>query len=259
MEAPFVVELVASGLAAAAAGLVNAVAGGGTLISFPTLTFLGVPALAANVTNTVALCPGYLGGAYAQREDLASQKATLARLLPVSIAGGLSGGLLLMVTSEALFRSLVPFLILLATALLAAQKRLKDWVVAREAEAARQGRKGGPGPLGLLAVYVAAVYGGYFGAGLGIVLLAVLGAVVDDDLVRVNALKQAVSLSVNVTAALYFLVSGPVRLPLALSMAVFALLGGHVGGKLARRLEADTLRGIVIASGLVVSGYYFLR
>ncbi len=258
MEAPFAVELAASGIAAAAAGFVNAIAGGGTLISFPTLTFLGIPALVANVTNTVALCPGYLGGAYAQREDLASQKPTLARLLPVAILGGLSGGLLLMVTSEALFRAIVPFLILLATALLAAQKRLKDWVVAREAEAAREGRRGGPGPLGLLAV-AAAVYGGYFGAGLGIVLLAVLGAVVDDDLVRVNALKQAVSLSVNVTAALYFLFSGRVLLPIALSMAVFALVGGHVGGKLARRLEADTLRGLVIAAGLVVSAYYFLR
>lgn len=142
-------ELALAGLAAAAAGLTNALAGGGTLISFPALVALGVPEVVANITNTVALCPGYVGGALAQRKDLAGQKKRLMMLVPAGIVGGLIGGILLLYVSEQVFHILVPFLILLAAALLAVQDRVRDWI--RRADRARwHGGQGVPecGPPG---------------------------------------------------------------------------------------------------------------
>ena len=142
-------ELALAGLAAAAAGMVNALAGGGTLISFPALVALGVPEVVANITNTVALCPGYLGGALAQKKDLAGQRKRLLMLIPAGIIGGLVGGILLLYISAQVFHILVPFLILLAAALLAVQDRVRDWI--RRAYRARRYRgKGVPerGPSG---------------------------------------------------------------------------------------------------------------
>ncbi len=249
------VEYLLVGLAAMAAGAVNAIAGGGTLITFPMLTAVGIPPVAANVTNTVALSPGYLGAMAAQAADLRGQGKRLVWLLPLSVVGGLIGGVLLLNTEDRLFRALVPFLILLAAGLLAAQPRLRAWLTRRQAQ-------GGAPPSerwAALPVGLAAVYGGYFGAGLSVIVLAVLGLALDDSLTRLNALKQAVSFSVNLAAALFFLFSGQVVWGAALVMAVGALLGGALGGRLAGRIRPDTLRTIVVVIGVGVALIYFVR
>lgn len=239
---------VAAGLAAVVGGAVNALAGGGTLVTFPTLLALGVPAVGANVTNTVALSPGYLGGTWGQRADLRGQAGRLRLLGPASVAGGLAGGVLLLLTGEELFRELVPFLILGASALLAAQGRIRALVDRRLAE-----RAGDPSELwAVVPAFAASVYGGYFGAGLGVILLAVLGLVLEDSLTRINALKQALSFCVNVTAAVYFLFSGEVVWSVAAVMAVGAVAGGSLGGRLAGRMPPERLRWVVVAIGLVV-------
>jgi uncharacterized membrane protein YfcA len=247
---------VAAGLAAVAGGAVNALAGGGTLITFPTLTALGIPAVSANVTNTVALSPGYLGGTLAQRRDLDGQSRRLRLLLPVGVAGGLVGGVLLLSTTEKLFRELVPYLILLGSALLALQERLRAWIVR---PMARRSGGGLPEVWVVLPAFIGSVYGGYFGAGLGVILLAVLGLVLEDSLTRINALKQALSFAVNTTAALFFLFSGKVVWSVALVMAVGAVAGGVLGGRLAGRIRAQTLRNFVVATGVVVAVVYFVR
>ena len=246
-----------AGGAAVAAGAVNAVAGGGTLITFPTLTALGVPAVSANITNTVALCPGYLGGALAQRTELEGQQARARRLLLAAALGGLLGSILLVQTSESVFEALVPWLILGATALLALQDRLRVWFrigVARN-EAGTVSRPGLVAP----PVFACAIYGGYFGAGLGIMLLAVLGLCIHERLNRLNALKQVLSLVINVVAALFFVFSGKVYWGFALVMAVGALVGGHLGGSVAHRLDPKVLRAVVVVLGTIVGVVYLVR
>lgn len=244
------------GLAAMAAGAVNALAGGGTLITFPALTAVGLPAIAANVTNTVALCPGYLGATLAQANDLRGQARRMWIALPAGVIGGVAGGLLLLHTGERVFRALVPFLILLASGLLAAQEPLRAWLLRRT-----EGKGAGPAselwtalPLGL-----ASVYGGYFGAGLSVLVLAMLGLLLQDTLTRLNALKQAVAFSVNVATAVFFLFSGRVHWTAALVMAAGALIGGAVGGRLAGRIKPATLRRVVVAIGVAVAAVYLVR
>jgi hypothetical protein len=249
---PSALDLVAAGAAAVAAGAVNALAGGGSLITFPTLVALGVPAVAANVTNTVALCPGYLGGALAQARDLAGQRARLARFLPVGVLGGVTGGALLLASGERAFRALVPFLILGASMLLALQDRPRAWL-------ARGGRPGHAAALAAPLVGVTAVYGGYFGAGMGVMVLTVLGLCLDDTLTRLNALKQSISLAANVAAALFFVGAGHVAWPFAAVMAVGALAGGALGGHLAGRVPPAALRVTVVTIGLAVGVVYLLR
>jgi uncharacterized membrane protein YfcA len=249
-------DYVLVGLAALAAGLVNALAGGGTLITFPMLTAVGIPAVAANVTNTVALCPGYLGATFAQMKDLKGQERRLWLLLPASVIGGLVGGLLLLNTSEKLFRSLVPFLILLASILLAVADPVRKWLV-------RQTGNSGSAisfvAWSALPVGLAGIYGGYFGAGLSVIVLAVLGLLIHDSLTRLNALKQAIAFSVNIAAAIFFLFSGKVVWPAAIVMMVCALAGGTLGGRLASRIKPQVLRWIVVVVGVVVSILYFVR
>ena len=242
------------GLAALAAGLVNALAGGGTLISFPVLVALGFPAVVANVTNTVALCPGYLGGTLAQKADLRGQRRRLLLFVPAGAAGGFAGGLLLLHTGEKQFRELVPFLILAAAGLLAAQDPVRAWL-GRRTGAARDIHPG----TALFPVAAAAVYGGYFGAGLSVILLAALGLLLEDSLTRLNALKQAVAFSANVAAAVVFIASGRVAWVTAMVMAAAALLGGALGGRLAGRIRPSTLRRVVVALGIVVGAIYLLR
>ena len=249
-------ELVLVGFAALAAGLVNAIAGGGTLISFPALTFAGLPAIAANVTNTVALTPGYLGATFAQWKDMKGQEQRLWFLVPAAALGGLTGGLLLLGTNERLFRELVPWLILLAAGLLAAQDRVRAWVVRRAKQAGHSHVREW---WAALPVFFAAIYGGYFGAGLSVIVLAVLGLVLDDSLTRLNALKQAIAFAVNVTAALLFLFSGQVVWIAALVMAVGALIGGVLGGRLAGSIRPQTLRTLVIVVAIIVAIVYFVR
>jgi uncharacterized membrane protein YfcA len=243
-------------LAAMAAGLVNALAGGGTLISFPALMAAGVPAIASNVTNTVALVPGYLGATFAQLRDLRTQKRRVFMFLPAAVLGGAAGGLLLLNTGEELFQELVPFLILLASLLLAVQDPVKRWLNRRSAE---RGDAGLPEGAGVAGVGLAAVYGGYFGAGLSVIILAALGLTQNENLTRLNALKQIIAFATNVTAALFFLFSGQVVWSAALVMAVGALLGGVLGGKLAGRLKPSVLRGLVVTIGIIVAVIYFIR
>jgi len=243
------------GLAAVAGGAVNALAGGGTLITFPMLIALGVPAVASNVTNTVALCPGYLGGTLAQLNDLHGNKKRLWLLAPAGVLGGVAGGVLLLNTSEHLFRSMVPFLILLAAGLLAVQEPLRAWI-ARRGGHSRSSRANEA--LIVLPVALAAVYGGYFGAGLSVIVLAVLGLVLDDSLTRLNALKQILSFSINMAAAIFFLFSGQVVWPVALVMAVGALMGGVLGGRLAGWIRPNVLRWIVVSAGVVIAVLYMV-
>ena len=240
--------------AAFSAGVVNAIAGGGTLITFPVLTVLGLPAVTANVTNAVALCPGYFGGAWAQRADLRGQEGRVRVLVPVSALGGLLGGWLLLASGERLFRSLVPFLIIGASLLLAVQDPLRRFVQARSDRHAAARRAVA---LAVVPVLAAAVYGGYFGAGLGVISLAVLGLSLDDTLTRLNALKQALSLVINVAASLFFVATADVDWGTAVVMAVAALAGGMLGGRLASRVSPRVLRAVVVVAGLAI-GIAFL-
>lgn len=249
-------QLILVALAALAAGFINAIAGGGTLISFPALTAVGVGAVAANVTNTVALTPGYLGATFAQWSDMRGQQRRLWMLLPAAVLGGLAGAILLLATSERLFRDMVPWLILLAAGLLAIQDSVRGWVQKRNQAAGR-------GPSSELwavpAVFLASIYGGYFGAGLSVIVLAVLGLSLDDNLTRLNALKQAIAFATNITAALFFVFSGQVVWLAALVMAVGALLGGVLGGRMAGSIKPQTLRFTVIVVAVLVAMIYFVR
>lgn len=248
-------DYIFAALAAIAAGAVNALAGGGTLITFPMLTFLGIPAVAANVTNTVALCPGYFGGTLAQWSDLRGQKKRLWLIVPASIVGGVVGGFLLLQTGEKLFKELVPYLILLASGLLAIQDPVRAWLMRRMGE----GHGSSLEKLTWLPVGLASVYGGYFGAGLSVIVLSALGLTLEDTMTRLNALKQAIAFSVNVAAAIFFLFSGQVVWSAALVMAVGALIGGTLGGRLAGRIKPSTLRWTVVTIGVIISIIYFVR
>ena len=250
------VDLIIVSLAAVVGGGVNALAGGGTLITFPMLIAVGLPPVAANVTNTVALCPGYLGATFAQKKDLRGQTQRLWLLLPASVFGGIFGGFLLLHTGNHLFRVLVPYLILFAALLLAAQDKIRAWL------ARRPGQSSGSHAHDrwvLVPVTSAAIYSGYFGAGLSVIILAVLGIAVDDSLTRLNALKQFLAFTVNISAAVFFLFSGQVVWPVALVMAVGALAGGVAGGRLAGRMSPLMLRRIVVGIGSIVACVYFVR
>jgi hypothetical protein len=243
----------AVGVAAVGAGVVNAVAGGGTLISFPVLTAIGVPAIRANATNTVSLCPGYIGGTYAQRRDLTGLQRTLRPQLIAAVLGGLTGSVLLIVSSEAVFRNIVPFLILGACALLALQDRLRSWLLSSTRS------DGSHAILEVSAVTIASVYGGYFGAGLGIMLMAVLGLFSDLPFNRLNAVKQMLSFLVNVSAALFLVFSGKVEWTIVAVMAPASLIGGHLGGRVASSLPPKKMRFGVIVFGVVVAIIYLVR
>jgi uncharacterized protein len=237
--------------AAALAGAVNAVAGGGSLISFPALLVVGYPAVTANITNTVALCPGYLGGTVGYRRELEGQRGRAIALGLTSTVGAVAGSYLLLVSSPAVFERLVPFLILVACALLAAQPVLGRMVRQRAGEDAPAGAARVL-PLHVIQ-FIAAVYGAYFGAGLGIMMLAVLGIFLTDTLQRLNALKGLLSLVINVVGALYFALLADVVWFAVAIMAVAALVGGRVGVALARRLSDRALRWMVVAFGVVVA------
>jgi uncharacterized protein len=239
-------------LAALAAGTINALAGGGTLITFPVLNAVGVPNVPANITNTIALLPGYLGGILAQRADLKTQRRQLLLFVPAGLIGGLTGGALLLLSGEKLFRQLIPYLILVASLLLALGEPLKAWLK-------RRGQAASDSKWAALPVGLAAVYGGYFGAGLSVIILAVLGLTQRENLTRLNALKQAISFSANLAAAVFFLFSGQIVWSAALVMMGMALLGGALGGRLAGKLKPEVLRWLVVSIGVVVAIIYFIR
>jgi uncharacterized membrane protein YfcA len=247
-------------LAGFAAGAVNALAGGGTLISFPILVAAGFPAIAANLTSTIALCPGYLGATYAQRADLRGQRARLYILLPVSVLGGLLGAELLLHTGDRRFTQAVPWLLFGACALLALQERLRSALSGRHLAAAESATGAPPTPLWLLPlVAAAAMYGGYFGAGMSVVILAVLGVALADPLPRLNALKQSLALATNSAAALWLALRAPVNWRVVAVLALSALLGGLWGGRFAARLSALWLRRTVVLLGIAVATLYLWR
>lgn len=260
-------DFLLASLAAFAAGAVNALAGGGTLITFPVLTALGLPAVTANITSTVSLAPGHLGATFAQMKDLAGQRARVRMFVPAGILGGLLGGLLLVRTGEKEFRAAVPFLILLASLLLAVQEPVRAWLQRKTGQGTPAGSSpAAAGPAlslppawSLVPVALAGIYGGYFGAGLSVIILAVLGLVIDDSLTRLNALKQTISFSTNTAAAIFFLFSGHVVWFLAAVMAGSAILGGALGGSLAGRVRPVALRWIVVVIGVAVAILYLVH
>jgi uncharacterized protein len=246
----------AAGGAAFAGGVMNSLVGGGTLVTFPVLLALGIPPVAANVTNTVALCPGYFSGAHAQRGALTGQRERARRLVVFAALGGLAGAGLLLVTSDDLLRQLVPVLLGFATALLAAAPRLK----AAFGHAPTGDAAAVPDARWLpAAVGGVAVYGGFFGAGIGVMLLAVLSIGVHQSLNRSNAIKQVLSLVINLTAAAFFIFSGRVWWSVAAVMSVGSIVGGHLGGRLVGRLDPERFRVVVVCIGAVLTVVYAIK
>jgi uncharacterized membrane protein YfcA len=241
-----------AGLAAAAvmAGAINAIAGGGSLISFPALVAAGYPAKVANVTNTVAIWPGTIAGSFAYRAELGRRRRRLLLLIAPSVVGASAGSLLLLLTPEGAFDAIVPFLILFACLLLALQTPMR-----RLADHHRLGSVNNDDvPLTLhAAIFLAAVYGAYFGAGLGIMTLAFLSILVPDDIQHANALKGLLAMLINGLAAAYFAVSGLVEWGPVVVMALGAVAGGYLGVSVARRFPAGVLRASIVAYGVVVA------
>ena len=230
------------------AGVFNAVAGGGSLVSFPALLAVGYSSVAANVTNLVALVPGYAGGTAAYRRRLDGQGHRLRTLGATSAAGAAAGTALLLNTSAAAFDAVVPGLVLLACALLAVQPVLAKRIAGRA-----------PAWSVHVFVFAASVYGGYFGAGLGIMLLAVLAAALADDLQRLNALKGALSLVVALVSAVAVGLFGPVAWAPAAVMAAASVVGGVLGARIAQRLPSGALRWGVVVYGVVLAVVLALR
>lgn len=252
------IHLDAAGLALVAAaallaGAVNAVAGGGTLLSFPALLLLGFPALTANVTSTLGLVLGYAGGSIAYRAELSLQRDRVLFLTPISVVGALGGAFLLTRTSPAVFAAVVPWLILLACGLLLLQPVVTSRVGSRRPEH-EQHRS----PILAGAQLLGGVYGAFFGAGLGVMMLAVLGLFIRDDLQRLNALKGMMSLTINVVAAVYFALFGPVSWIAVAVMLPASAAGGFAGVALARRLSPTVLRAVVVALGVAFAVHLLL-
>lgn len=249
-------DLLIAALSAIAAGMVNALAGGGTLISFPVLVALGVPPVASNITNAVALCPGYFGATLAQLPNLKDQRTPLLLLVPIAVLGGLVGGMILVHTGERTFTALVPWMILVASLLLAVQEPVKKFVARRVSNPLHAHHTV---KLAAVPIALAAIYGGFFSAGMSVLLLAVLGLTLDDTLTRLNALKQVLAFSVNVAAAVFFLWSDQVVWSAAIVMAVGALIGGAIGGRLAGKLPPAVLRWTVVTAGICIATVYWLK
>ncbi len=237
-------------LASAAAGVVNAIAGGGTLLTFPALLAAGVSPVLANATNTVALFPGQLASSFAYRGHIADERRRAVGLGVPSVLGGIIGAWLLLALPEKAFEELVPWLIVFACVVLAFQGQLK-FLVAR-AKAANH-----PAALWIAQLAIS-IYGGYFGAGIGILMLAAMGILLPSSLQHANALKVLFALLINAVAAVIFVFSGHVLVGIAVVMAAASIAGGFVGARLAQRLPPAGMRGFAIAVGLYAAGRIFL-
>jgi len=248
-------EIIGLFIAAAAAGVINAVAGGGTLVTFPVLLWFGMPPVVANATSTVALVLGTAGSIFGYRRHVAMVRGWLSRFLPVSILGGLLGGILLTRTSNEVFGKLVPFLILFATLLFLAQGAFRR----------RVGFDGSGGvrrqsiAVAILFQFAVAVYGGYFGAGIGILMLASLGFIGLSNIYEMNALKTILGSLINLVAALWFITAGLVDWPRALVMSAGALGGYFLGAHFSQRISQRAVRLIITGVGFVIAAVMFYK
>jgi uncharacterized protein len=236
--------ILAAGLAA---GAINAVVGSGSLITYPTLLAFGYAPIVANVSNSIGLVPGSVSGAVGYRRELTGQGARAVPLGIASILGGLTGGILLLVLPSSAFERVVPLLILGACLLVAVQ----PWV-----SRAAGGRTGGGGDasLGLLAtVFASAIYGGYFGAAQGVILIGLLGIFLSDDLQRLTALKNVLQAVVNAASGLLFIFIAPVAWEVVALIAIGSILGGQLGARFGRRLSPVVLRVVIIVIGTTVA------
>ncbi|MQY31502.1 sulfite exporter TauE/SafE family protein [Nocardia aurantia] len=237
--------------AGVAAGGINAVVGSGTLITFPVLLALGYPPVTANVSNTVGLVPGNLSGVLGYRRELAGQRARVLRLGTGTVLGALIGAILLLKLPPGAFKAIVPALIILALVLVVVQPRLSRWVKDRRAANGREAETGGHGVLLWLAVVGTGVYGGYFGAAQGVLLMGLLGVVVHEDLQRLNAVKNVLALLANTVSAAIFIVVADVSWAAAGLIAVGSVIGGQLGARLGRRLPPAVLRAVIVVVGIV--------
>jgi uncharacterized protein len=245
----------AAAVAVAAAGLVagamNVIVGAGSLVTFPTLLAVGYAPVLANVSNTVGLVPGSLSGVVAYRRELRGQGRRAARLGCAAVLGGLCGASLLLALPGTVFRRAVPVLIVVACVLMALQPRLGKWL-------ARRGERHVHGGLPLLAsVFVTGIYGGYFGAAQGVILISLMAIFIDDDLQRLNGVKNLLALVTNGVAALLFIVASHVSWEVVGLIAAGSVVGGQLGGIAGRRLSPRALRFIVVIGGLAVAGLLF--
>jgi len=230
-----------------AAGTVNVIVGSGSLITFPTLLALGYPPVLANVSNTVGLVPGSVSAVVAYRRELVGQRPRVLQLGSASLLGGLAGAILLLSLPSGVFKAAVPVLIAVAALLMAAQPRIS-------AGLERGGNRRTHGGAGLLAgVFLTGVYGGYFGAAQGVILIALLAIFIDDDLQRLNGTKNALALLVNAVSGLFFIATTHIAWSVAGLIAAGSIIGGQVGGRYGRRLPAPLLRGVVVIVGLGVA------
>jgi uncharacterized membrane protein YfcA len=241
----------ASALAILAAGLVaggvNAIVGSGSLVTFPTLVALGLPPVLANVSNTVGLVPGSASAVVAYRRELAGQEGRLRRLGPASTIGGVLGGTLLLALPPGVFKAAVPVLVFAAALLMAVQPALSERLERRGARSVHATL-----PL-LVGVFLTGIYGGYFGAAQGVILIALLATLVDDDLQRLNATKNTLALIANLVAGLLFVAVTHVDWAVAGLIALGSVVGGQVGGRYGRRIPVAALRWTVVAVGLGVA------
>jgi len=238
-------EVAAIALAGAAAGTINTLVGSGTLITFPVLLAFGYAPVTANVSNTIGLVPGSASGAIGYRRELAGQGARALRLGSMSLAGGITGAVLLLVLPASAFKAIVPVFIAAALALTLAQPRLSAWLIKREIDL--ESRAGALTPI---AVYLTGVYGGYFGAAQGILLLGILGVTLAQDLQRTNALKNVLAGLVNGVAAVVFIALTHIDWGVAGLIAAGSILGGQLGARVGRRLPPWGLRLLIVCVGV---------
>lgn len=242
------------------AGGMNAMAGGGTFFSFPALLASGIPPITANATNTVALWPASISSAWAYRQELHKHKEWVIGLTVVAFIGGILGGLLLLTTSNAAFAKMIPWLLLIATALFTFSKQVGHIIQQLKRKWGKPGKTYSPrGPGGLLFQLIVAIYGGFFGAGQGILTLAALSIQGVTNIQELNALKNWIAAVTYTVAALTFIFAGAISWPHTLVMLVTASMGGYAGASLAKRLPATWLRWIVIFVGTSLTLIYFFK
>jgi uncharacterized membrane protein YfcA len=239
------------------AGTINAVVGSGTLVTFPVLIALGVTPVTASISNAMGLVAGNAAGAWGYRKELEGRGKQLLRLLPASLLGGISGAWLLLHLPEKVFFIAAPVLIVLALLMVVFQPRLQQWVRAREENPEHALKDKNHGVLLIVLVYLAGVYGGYFVAAQGILLVGILGVFMAGTIQNANAMKNILVLGVNIVAAASYLLFafGRINWPVVAIIAVSSLIGGLIGSKVGRRLSPPVLRGVIFALGLVALGF----